>query len=103
MPPVRSEHAISWIAAATIVSRVNRFNQARAVEQHEQVVRSGNTVTFRNLILQLPSTQQRAHFVRCPVTVHQSSDGSLGINHQDLLLRVTMPPADRSSPEGSAS
>jgi len=54
--------------------------------KHERVVRNDNTVTFKNLILQLPSTRQRIHFVRCPVTVHQFSNGTLGISFQGRLL-----------------
>jgi hypothetical protein len=49
-------------------------------------VRNDNTVTFKHLILQLPSTRQRIHFVRCPVTVHQFSNGTLGISYQGRLL-----------------
>jgi hypothetical protein len=37
-------------------------------------------------MLQLPSTRQRIHFVRCPVTVHQFSNGTLGISYQGRLL-----------------
>jgi transposase len=54
--------------------------------QHERVVRNDNTITFKNLILQLPSTRQRIHFVRCPVTVHQFSNGTLGVSYQGRLL-----------------
>src|SRR5215471_3351252 len=54
--------------------------------RHERVVRNDNTVTFKNLILQLPSSRQRIHFVRCPVTVHQFADGDLGISYQGRLL-----------------
>src|SRR5580704_976649 len=54
--------------------------------KHERIVRNDNTVTFKNLILQLPSTHQRIHFVRCPVTVHQFANGTLGISYQDRLL-----------------
>jgi hypothetical protein len=32
---------------------------------------------LHNLMLQLPPSKHRAHFVRCPVTVHQFSDGHL--------------------------
>jgi hypothetical protein len=49
-------------------------------------VRNDNTVTFKNLILQLPATRHRIHFVRCPVTVHQFSNGTLGISYQGRLL-----------------
>ena len=54
--------------------------------RHERTVRNDNTVTFKNLILQLPSTRQRIHFVRCPVTVHQFSNGTLGVSYQGHLL-----------------
>ena len=54
--------------------------------KHERVVRNDNTVTFKNLILQLPSTRHRLHFVRCPVTVHQFANGTLGISYQGRLL-----------------
>jgi transposase len=54
--------------------------------QHERVVRNDNTITFKNLIVQLPSSRQRIHFVRCPVTVHQFSNGTLGISYQGRLL-----------------
>jgi len=56
--------------------------------RHERVVRNDNTVTFKNLILQLPSSRQRIHFVRCPVTVHQFSNGTLGVSYQGRLLRA---------------
>jgi transposase len=54
--------------------------------KHERVVRNDNTITFKTLILQLPSTRHRIHFVRCPVTVHQFSNGTLGISYQGRLL-----------------
>jgi len=54
--------------------------------KHERIVRNDNTVTFKHLILQLPSTRQRIHFVRCPVTVHQFSNGTLGVSYQGRLL-----------------
>ncbi len=54
--------------------------------RYERVVRNDNTVTFRGLIVQLPTTRQRLHFVRCPVTVHQFSNGSLGVSYQGRLL-----------------
>ena len=54
--------------------------------KHERVVRNDNTVSFQNLILQLPSTRHRMHFVRCPVIVHQFANGTLGISYQGRLL-----------------
>jgi hypothetical protein len=54
--------------------------------QHDRIVRNDNTVIFRNLILQLRSTPSRLHFVRCPVTVHQFSDRTLGVSYQGQLL-----------------
>src|SRR5216684_1581964 len=54
--------------------------------KHERSARNDNTVTFKNLVLQLPQTRHRTHFVRCPVTVHQFADGKLGISYQSRLL-----------------
>ena len=54
--------------------------------KHERVVRNDNTVTFKNLVLQLPQSRHRIHFVRCAVTVHQFADGNLGISYQGRLL-----------------
>jgi len=54
--------------------------------RHQRIVRNDNTVVLRNLILQLPTTRQRIHFVRCPVTVHQFSNDTLGVSYQGRLL-----------------
>jgi transposase len=54
--------------------------------KHERLVRNDNTVTFHGLILQLPQTSYRTHFVRCAVTVHQLPDDRLGISYQGRLL-----------------
>ncbi len=54
--------------------------------QHERVVRNDNTVTFKSVILQLPTTPGRMHFVRCPVQVHQFPNGTLGVSYQRRLL-----------------
>jgi len=42
--------------------------------RHQRAVRNGNTVTVKNLILQLPPSTRRRHFARRPVIVHQFSD-----------------------------
>jgi hypothetical protein len=54
--------------------------------QHERVVRNDNTVMFSPYVLQIPKTQDRLHYVRCPVLVHEFTDGTLGISHQGKLL-----------------
>jgi transposase len=54
--------------------------------KHERVVRNDNTVTFQGLILQLPQTRYRTHFVRCAVTVHQFPDDTMGVSYQGHLL-----------------
>lgn len=54
--------------------------------QQERIVRNDNTVTYKNVILQIPERPERIHFVRCPVTVHEFPDGTLGISYQDKLL-----------------
>lgn len=54
--------------------------------QHERTVQKDNTVVFERMHLQLPSTQQRLHFVRCPVLVHEFLDGTIGVSHQGRLV-----------------
>lgn len=53
---------------------------------HERIVRNDNTVTYQSIILQIPESRERLHFVRCPVTVHEFPDGLLGISYQGKLL-----------------
>ena len=54
--------------------------------KHERLVHNDNTVTFKRVILQLPTTPTRMHFVRCPVIVHQFPNGQLGVSYQGRLL-----------------
>ncbi len=54
--------------------------------QEERIVRNDNTVTYNNVILQIPERPERIHFVRCPVVVHEFPDGTLGISYQGKLL-----------------
>jgi transposase len=54
--------------------------------KHQRLVRNDNTVTFKNVILQLPTTRERMHFVRCPVYVHQFPNDTLGVSYQGRLL-----------------
>jgi hypothetical protein len=53
---------------------------------HERVVRGDSTITFNSLVLQLPKTRDRRHFVRCPVLVHEFLDGTLGVSYQARLI-----------------
>jgi hypothetical protein len=54
--------------------------------RHDRVVRNDNTVTFNRLILQLPTTKERMHFVRCPVLVHEFPNGTFAVSYQGRLL-----------------
>ena len=54
--------------------------------QHERTVRNDNTVSFNRLILQLPRTRHRLHFVRCTVLVHKFLNATLGVSFQGRLL-----------------
>lgn len=56
--------------------------------QEQRVVRNDNTVTFNGVILQIPPNRNRNHYVRCPVTVHQFVDRTLGVSYQGRLLGV---------------
>lgn len=54
--------------------------------QQERIVRNDNTVTYKNVILQIPERPERIHFVRCPVTIHEFPNGNLGVSYQGRLL-----------------
>lgn len=54
--------------------------------QEERVVRNDNTVTYNNVILQIPERPERIHFVRCPVMIHEFPKGTLGVSYQGKLL-----------------
>jgi hypothetical protein len=54
--------------------------------QHERAVWNDSTVSFEGLKLQLPRRSDRAHYVRCPVLVHEFPEGPLGISYQGRLL-----------------
>ena len=54
--------------------------------QHERVVQKDNTVVFGKLFLQLPPSQTRIHYARCPVLVHELVDDTLGVSLQGKLI-----------------
>lgn len=54
--------------------------------QHERVVRNDHTVTVGPLALQLPPSKDRVSFARCPVTVHELLDDTLGVSFQGKVL-----------------
>jgi transposase len=54
--------------------------------QHERTVWNDSTVSFEGMKLQLPPRPDRAHYVRCPVLVHEFPEGELGISYQGRLL-----------------
>jgi hypothetical protein len=73
---------------------------------HERVVRNDSTVTFNRLVLQLPPSRHRAHYVRCPVLVHEFPDATLGVSYQGRLLARYSPQGDllqRQPARGSAA
>lgn len=49
--------------------------------QEERVVGNDNTVRYRRLVLQIPPSPWRPHFVKARVRVHHYPDGTLAIFH----------------------
>lgn len=74
VPPAQPESAFSPLAGIDLKLLLST--------QHERVVRNDNTVQFFGTILQLPSSRNRTHFVRCPVLVHEFLRGTLGVSYQ---------------------
>lgn len=56
--------------------------------QYERTVKNDNTVQFQGTTLQLPSTKTRLHYARCPVLVHEMTNGKLAVSYQGNLISV---------------
>jgi transposase len=54
--------------------------------QHERVVEKDNTVAYERMKLQLAPSDTRAHFVRCPVMVHELVDRTLAVTHHGKVV-----------------
>jgi len=50
------------------------------------VLPTDNTVRYRRLVLQLPQSPLRPHFVRAKVRVHEYPDGTLAVFHGPRCL-----------------
>jgi hypothetical protein len=73
--------------------------------QHQRTVGNDSTVSLDGVVLQLPRTPHRLHYVRCPVLVHELPDGTRAISYQGQLLarytangQLLAPPAPRRRP-----
>lgn len=78
--------------------------------QRTRRVDNDSTVSFEGVRLQLPPTPQRAHYVRCQVTVHEFPEGTLGVSYLGSLLarysldgQLLQLPAPRRAPRGKAA
>jgi transposase len=65
---------------AFVVAEPAQWHEVLAI-QEERVVANDNTVRYRGLILQIPESPLRRHFVRATVRVHDYADGSLALFH----------------------
>ncbi len=54
--------------------------------QEDRVVGNDNTVRYRRLVLQLPQSPLRPHFVKARVRVHEYPDGTLAVFHGPRCL-----------------
>ena len=76
--PAEAERAFTHLAGVDL--------ELLLTSQHDRIVRNDNTVVFGKLELQIPKAQDRIHFARCPVLVHEFLDGTLGVSFQGRLL-----------------
>ena len=49
--------------------------------KHRRVVGNDNCVRYKGMSLQIPPVEDRYHFVRAKVVVHEHSDGSMSVYH----------------------
>ena len=60
-----------------------------------RVVRNDNTISFNNLVVDLPPTPNNESLAKCRVDVLENFDGSLAVKHEGRLLAMVMPKAAR--------
>src|SRR5215831_18714829 len=72
--------ATAEAGSAFVADRTGRVRDILC-QQEERRVGNDNTVKWRGLSLQIPSSPLRAHFVRATVRVHEYPDGRLAIFH----------------------
>lgn len=56
--------------------------------QEQRTVKKDNTVSYQNKILQIPKQQNRCHYIKAKVRVHEYADGSLAIFHGPRKLAI---------------
>lgn len=56
--------------------------------QHERQVNNDNTISFKNLVLQIPKSTIRHHFVRCTVKVYEHLNGEISIGFGPHTIAV---------------
>lgn len=66
--------------------------------QEERIVGNDNTVRFQGLVLQIPPSPWRPHFVKAKVRVHRYPDGRLALFHGPRLI-ARFHPNGRPLPE----
>jgi transposase len=71
--------------SAFIADRADAWREALCVQQ-PRIVGNDNTVRYRRLVLQLPASPLRPHFVRARVRVHHYPDDTLAVFHGPRCL-----------------
>lgn len=92
VPDFNSRFTVEPAQAENAFTSLAGFNVSLILSvQQERVVNNDSTVHFNTLVLQLPQTDERPHYVRCPVVVHQFLDSTLGVSYQGRLLAKYTP------------
>lgn len=86
-------HSFNKLFTVTPAQPENAFTSLAGIDlellltgHYPRVVRNDNTVVLDHVVLQLPPSRDRVHFARCPVTVHEFLDRTLGVSFQGRLL-----------------
>jgi transposase len=66
--------------SAFVAARPEQWQDVLCI-QEDRVVANDNTVRYRGLVLQIPESPLRRHFVRAAVRVHDYADGTLALFH----------------------
>lgn len=80
IPAAQTESAfVAWLDSGTNLQEILCIQEQRTVGKD-------NTISYEGKILQIPKQQERCHYIKAKVKVHEYSDGSLAVFHGPRCL-----------------
>ncbi|MEY3193468.1 MAG: hypothetical protein RI982_1250 [Bacteroidota bacterium] len=89
VPEYNAQFAVeAELEESCFVPYVGRDLQEILSIQEERIVAKDNTISYHNKTLQIPKAEDRYHYVKCKIMVHEYANGNLAIFHGPRKLAV---------------